>query len=269
MKPGIILGNWMTAAGAFAFISKEGMNFELFFPMLIGLGSVMGSGCVFNNYIDRVSDAKMERTKNRALAKGEMMPWKALVFGTLLGVFGVALLSLFCNVLTASIAALGWAVYVCIYSFLKHYTLHASFIGSIAGAAPPLVGYCSKTGSLDFTAALLFSILVFWQMPHFFAIAIYRMEDYVSASIPVVPVQKGVFFTKVVMLIFCVAFAMAGAMLSLFIGMGFLIAILLLGVLWIWLSIKGFQANDDKIWARNMFRFSLIVITAFCFLIAF
>src|SRR6266849_4768803 len=96
-KPGIILGNLITTAGGFALASKGHIDPWLFFAMLIGLGPVIASACVFNNYIDRISDAKMSRTQNRALARGLIAPWKALLFASFLGSFGIAALCIYTN----------------------------------------------------------------------------------------------------------------------------------------------------------------------------
>lgn len=269
-KPGIILGNLITTAGGFALASKGRFDPWLFFTMLIGLGPVIASACVFNNYIDRISDAKMARTKNRALAKGLIAPWKAIGFALALGIFGISVLCLFTNLLAASIAALGFFVYVCLYSLWKARSTHATLVGSISGAVPPVVGYCSVSHSLDAGAAILFAILVLWQMPHFFAIALYRQDDYAAASIPVLPIAKGVLATKIQMLLYVIAFG--GSMLLLtacgYVGMAYGIVAFILGAAWLALTIKGFKVENDQLWARSMFRLSLVIITAFCLMIS-
>lgn len=270
-KPGIILGNLITTAGGFALASKGRFDLPLFLSMMIGLGLVIGSACVCNNYIDRIIDAKMARTKNRALAAGLIAPWKAIFFSVCLGAVGMILLSLFTNPLATWIAGLGFIVYVGIYTQLKKRTIHATLIGSVAGAIPPVVGYTAASSQLDVAALLLFAVLVFWQMPHFLAIAIYRYDDYFAASIPVLPIIKGALATKVQMLFYCVAFALATL---LFIPLGlvgqayFIVAAALSGI-WISIAISGFKAENDKFWARSMFRFSLIVITALCAMLSF
>jgi protoheme IX farnesyltransferase len=270
-KPGIILGNLITTAGGFAMASKGRFQPTLFFSMLIGLGLVIGSACVCNNYIDRIIDAKMARTKNRALATGLIAPWKAILFALCLGAIGMVVLFLFTNALAASVAAVGFIVYVGIYTQLKKRTIHATLIGSIAGAIPPVVGYTAVSPQLDLAALLLFAILVFWQMPHFLAIAIYRYDDYFAASIPVLPIMKGALATKVQMLFYCIAFAGSSLLLRPLglAGQAYLIVAAALSAIWIWIAISGFKAENDKFWARTMFRFSLIVITALCAMLSF
>ena len=270
-KPGIIMGNLITTAGGFALASKGRIDPWLFFAMLIGLGSVIASACVFNNYIDRAADAKMARTKNRPLAKGAIAPWKAIVFAIVVGAFGILFLALFTNYLAASIAALGFFVYVVLYSLWKVHSMHATLVGSISGAIPPVVGYCTVSHSLDAGAFLLFAILVLWQMPHFFSIALYRRDEYAAASIPVLPNMKGAYATKVQMLLYVIGFSGATVLLMAFgyVGIAFFTVASVLSAAWLYLSIKGFKAENDRLWARSMFRLSLVIITALCVMISF
>jgi len=270
-KPGIILGNLITTAGGFALASKGHIDPWLFLTMLIGLGSVIASACVFNNYIDRISDAKMARTKNRALVQGLVAPWQAIVFALVLGVFGISVLWLYTNYLATGIAALGFFVYVCLYSLWKARSTHATLVGSISGAVPPVVGYCSVSHSLDAGALILFAILVLWQMPHFFAIAMYRLDDYAAASIPVLPIARGVLATKIQMLLYVIAFGAAMLLLMAFgyVGTAYVVVASILSAAWLFLTVKGFKAENDRLWARSMFRLSLVIITAFCAMISF
>jgi heme o synthase len=269
-KPGIILGNLITTAGGFALASKGRIDPWLFLAVLLGLGPVIASACVFNNYIDRISDSKMARTQNRPLARGLIAPWKALLFAGVLGLFGVAVLGFATNTIAAATAALGFFIYVVLYSLWKARSMHATLVGSISGAIPPIVGYAAVSHRLDLGALLLFTILVLWQMPHFFAIAMYRQSDYAAASIPTLPSQRGVYATKVQMLLYVIAFAGATLLLAVFgyAGMAYVAAAALLSAAWLYLTVKGFKAEDDRLWARSMFRLSLVIITALCVMIS-
>lgn len=269
-KPGIILGNIVTTVGGFALASRGYLDYGLFLFTLIGLSFVIASSCVFNNYIDRHVDAKMARTKNRALAQGAISSKNALIFGTLLGLIGAGVLFFYTNILTLSIALAGFFIYVVPYSFGKYRTSQGTLIGSIAGAAPPLVGYCAVTNSFDLGAFLLFLIVVLWQMPHFYAIAIYRFNDYNRAGVPVLPVTKGMHVTKVHMVFYTVAFIVAALLLTVFnyTGYVYFTVAALLGLAWLWLCMKGFKATSDARWARQVFLFSLIVITGLCLAMA-
>src|SRR5581483_4748315 len=216
-------------------------------------------------------DKKMRRTQNRPLAKGAIAVKQANLFAASLLVLGAFILGTYTHVLTMAIALFGFAIYVFFYSYLKYRTHRATLIGSIAGAIPPVVGYTAAMGRLDAAAWILFAILVFWQMPHFFAIAIYRLQDYAAASIPVLPLKKGIAATKIQMLIYTIAFAVACCLLPLcgYTNGIYLIICMLLGVTWIFLSFQGFKATNDAAWARKMFLFSLIPITLLSLLTPF
>ncbi len=114
----------------------------------------------------------------------------ALLFAYGLGICGAAVLLVFTNALTLAVASVGFFVYVILYSLWKRHTVYATLIGSIAGAVPPVVGYCAVSNQLDIGAMILFFMLVLWQMPHFFAIAILHYEDYAAANIPYCQLKK-------------------------------------------------------------------------------
>jgi protoheme IX farnesyltransferase len=264
-KPGIMLGNAITVAGGFFLAARGQISFLLFLQTVMGLSLLIGSSCVFNNYIDRVADAKMARTKNRALAKGTIPVNRALLFAFILGSFGAFLLFFFTNPLTLFVALFGFFVYVILYSFSKYYSMHGTLIGSVAGAVPPVVGYTAVSHQFDMGSLILFVLVALWQMPHFFAIAIFRKDDYAKALIPVLPIVKGIFATKVQMLLYTIIFLFVSPLLTLFgyTGYGYFTLAILLSFGWIWLSIQGFSKETNDIrWARKMFAYSLVVITS-------
>ncbi len=112
-------------------------------------------------------------------------------------------------------------------------------------------------------------MLVFWQMPHFFSIAVVHYDDYVKAGIPVLPVKKGFYKTKVRMIIYIISFILSAAMLTLFNYTGhlYLAVAIGFGIAWLFLGLNGFQRSDDQLWGRQMFRLSLVLITAVCIII--
>ncbi len=266
MKPGIIMGNLITTVSGFALASRGAFDLPLFLATMGGLGGLIGSACVCNNYIDRHLDAKMTRTKRRPLVIGLITHQKALLFGAVLGLAGIAILALFTNLLALTVAMIGFFVYVLPYSFGKCRTVYATAIGSISGAIPPVVGYCAVSHQFDMGAALLFIILVLWQMPHFFAIAMFRLRDYTAASILVMPVTHGPHATKKRILLYVIGFVLATLLLIPFgyTGPYYLAAALLSGAAWLILSLQGFKTDNDEMWARKMFRLSLWIITLFC-----
>lgn len=270
-KPGILLGNLITVAAGFLLASKGHFDFWLFFATLVGLGFIMASGCVFNNYIDRNIDKKMERTKHRPLVTGLISGQNAIAFAIFLGIIGNLVLLLYTNLLTVAVAEVGFFVYVVFYSFWKCHTIYGTAIGSIAGAVPPVVGYCAVSNHFDIGACILFAMMVLWQMPHFFSIAMWHYDDYVAAGIPALPIIKGMLRTKIHMILYIVGFILTVMTLTLFgyTGYLFLTITTAAGLLWLGLCVKGLMSNDDQRWGQHMFRLSLVIITTICFLIPF
>jgi protoheme IX farnesyltransferase len=270
-KPGIIMGNLITVGAGFLLASRGGFNAGLFLATMLGITFIMASACVFNNYIDRKIDKKMERTKNRAIPSGLITTRNAIMFAILLGIIGNLILYYFTNTITVAVAATGFFVYVVLYSYWKCHTVYGTAIGSIAGAVPPVIGYCAVSNHFDLGALILFVMLIFWQMPHFFAIALYRLKDYTAAGIPVLPAEKGVLRTKIHMVLYIVAFLFTSALLTYFnyTGYIYLVVAVTSSCAWLWLSLKGFNRDDNEVWGRSMFRLSLVLITAICLVIPF
>lgn len=261
-KPGIVTGNLITTSSAFIFACKGQINYLLFFWTVLGLFAVIASACVLNNCIDREADGKMARTKNRPLVVGGISIRQALLFSFILASLGFWVLWAHTNFWATLAAFLGFFIYAGLYSFWKYHHATAIFIGSIAGAMPPVVGYCAASSKLDLGALLVFTILVLWQMPHFFSIAIYRAKEYSKASIPIYPETEGIFVTKVHMLCY-VALFFAASLLPVIYGMSgiFYAACILPFILcWLILSILGFKTANNLTWARQMFVCSLVII---------
>lgn len=269
-KPGIIFGNAVTLCGGF-FLGSQRFHLGLLLAALLGMSLVIASGCVFNNLIDRDIDSLMERTKNRVLVQGLISTKIAILYALVLGLLGFLILYLFTNPLTLLFSAIGVLVYVGAYSlYFKRKSNLGTIVGGIAGAVPPVVGYCAATGRFDLGAVLLFVILFLWQLPHFYAISIYRLSDYKAAAIPVLPLRKNIHYTKMSMLIYIAAFTVATMLPSFFgyAGLVYLIAAFGLGVTWFCLGLRGLSTTADKIWARKMFLFSIINITLLCIMMA-
>ena len=133
-KPGIIFGNLISVIGGFLLASKGSIDYPLFIYTLVGVSLVVASGCVFNNYIDRDIDRKMERTKNRVLVKGLISPAVSLVYATLLGIAGFMLLWFGANPLACWLGVMGFVVYVGVYSlYMKRHSVYGTLIGSLSG----------------------------------------------------------------------------------------------------------------------------------------
>lgn len=269
-KPGIIMGNLIPAGGGFALACRGHIDIFLFLATMVGVALVIAAACVGNNYFDRKIDGKMARTRCRPLVQGLVSGRNALVFALILAVCGFLVLGLWTSLLTVGAALAGFVGYVVLYGIYKYRTSYGTLIGSFAGAMPPVVGYTAVSHQVDGGVIILFSMMVLWQMPHFFAIAIRRLEDYIAAAIPVLPAVKGVAVTKVHMAFYVVAFVLTSTLLTVFgyTGYGYLAVALALGGVWIWLSLLGFKAQNDNKWARKMFTLSLLNITALCLMLA-
>lgn len=270
-KPGIVLGNLLTFAAGFLLGTRGAFDLKLFIITFIGLGLIMASACIFNNYIDRERDRKMSRTQTRALVNGSMSVKTAITYGVILGIAGFALLSLFTNQLALLTAVAGFIIYVLIYSLWKSRTVYGTAIGSLAGAVPPVVGYAAASGTIDLAALLLFTLLVLWQMPHFFAIALMHLDDYKNAGVPVLPLVHGIRRTKIHMAIYILLFIGVSILFTVlgYTGNAFLALTGLLGLSWLFLSLKGFDQQDDFTWSKRMFQISLVVIGAICIIMPF
>lgn len=270
-KPGIVYGNLFTVLAGFLFASRLHIEPVLLISVLAGMAFIIAASCVFNNVIDRDVDAKMERTKDRAVVTGVVSVGRALIYGSILGMLGVVTLLFHVNVRTLGVALVGTVVYVLIYTYSKRVTRIHTLIGSISGAVPIVAGYSAYTNSIDTAAIILFFIMVLWQMPHFYAIALYRAHEYAAAGIPLLPSIKGAYITKVVITVYIVAFVCAETTLTLlgYTGFSYLALVLFFGVAWLLKALRGFRALDDVQWGKSVFFFSLNVLLAFCGGIAF
>lgn len=264
-KPGIIFGNLISVVGGFLLASKGSIDYPLFLATLVGVSLVVASGCVFNNYIDRDIDKKMERTKNRVLVKGLIAPSVTLVYATALGIVGFALLYIAASPLAMWLAVMGFVVYVGVYSlYMKCHSVYGTLIGSLSGAAPPVIGYCAVTNEFDAGALILLAIFSLWQMPHSYAIAIFRFKDYQAANIPVLPVVKGISVAKNHITVYILAFMIATLMLTLvgYAGYKYLIVAAAVSVWWLGMALRGYKTENDSVWARKLFVFSIVAITS-------
>ena len=262
-KPGIILGNLVTAAGGFFLASRGRIEISVMMSALIGISLVVASGCVFNNCIDRSMDRKMTRTRNRILAQGLMSPKGAILYASLLGLAGITLLWAATNILSVAVVLAGFMIYVGLYSlYLKRHSVYGSLIGSLAGAAPPLAGYCAVSNRFDTAALILLSIFILWQLPHCYAIAIFRFQDYAAASIPVLPVKLGIPAAKKHIVGYILAFMAASLMLTFggYTGYTYLVVMTVLGLSWLVVAWSGYRTSNERLWAKKLLVVSILNI---------
>jgi protoheme IX farnesyltransferase len=237
---------------------------------MAGLALVIASACVFNNYIDRGIDQKMSRTKNRSLATGHIQGTAALIYATVLGGGGYLLLALFTNWRMLAAVAIAQFFYVVVYGWAKRSTIHSTLIGSIPGAIPPAAGYLAVTNHFDSAVLILFFILAAWQMPHFYAIGLYRAKEYAAARLPILPVVKGGPAARRQIMAYIILFIVAAAGLTVFgyTGYIYLAGILLAAGWWLYWGAANYKSSADIAWGKQMFIYSLGVNLAASLLIA-
>jgi protoheme IX farnesyltransferase len=270
-KPGVTYGNLITTVAGYLFAAGGDIDWSVFVMLTIGTWGVIASACVINNYLDRDIDAAMTRTKNRPLLTGEVTPRQALILGAVLGIGGIALLSVFTNYWVVGAGVLGWVVYVWLYGALgKRKSVHGTLVGSVSGAAPILAGYVAARGTVDLGAVLVFAVLFFWQMPEFYSIAIYRRNEYAAAGVPVITVIKGVRAAIVQIFGYTTAFVVSVMLLPVFGYAGATYAVVMGAscLYWLFLAAKGLAASKPEAWSRRMFKFSMIVLLVFSLMIS-
>lgn len=260
----------MTAAAGFLFASQGHIDWWLFIALLAGTALVIASGCVFNNYLDRDIDKKMDRTKKRSLVIGDISTRNALTYASTLGIAGFAILAVYTNLLTVVIGLIGIIDYVILYGWAKRNTVHSTLIGGISGSTSLVAGYTAVTGNFDVPALLLFLIMAFWQMPHFYAIGIYRRKDYAAAHLPILTVKQGIPAAKKQILLYIIGYIASVSALAIFgyAGYTYLAVMLAITFWWLYVALQAPKATDDIEWAHKIFGISLLVLMVFSVMIS-
>lgn len=261
-KPRILIMVLATAAGGY-WLSAGKWNFREVAATLVGLSLVVGGANALNMYIERESDARMERTRNRPLPAGRMHPRAALWFGLLLGALGLPLLFWMVNPLTGVLVGISLFLYVLAYTPLKQHSSFALLVGAIPGAIPPLVGWTAAANRLSLPGLVLFAILFIWQVPHFLAISLFRKEEYARAGIHLLALESSdriakhqiVFYLLALIPVTFLPFLLHVA------GPLYLFAAALLGLLFLGWGLWGLRESAGPRWARQLFIISLVYLT--------
>ena len=242
------------------FLSVEGMVSPsvLIFGAL-GIGLSAASGAAFNHLLDRRADRIMARTSGRPLPTGTVDTISALIFASALAVGSVLLLVSMVNSLTAVLCFASMIGYAVIYTvWLKHATPQNIVIGGAAGAMPPVLGWTAVTGEVAPDALLLFLIIFCWTPPHFWALALYRREEYAAAGIPMLPVTHGQRYTLLQMVLYTVLL-LAVSVLPFVIGMSgwmYFVGALVLGVIFLVFVVRLYRNYSDSL-SKRTFGFSI------------
>jgi heme o synthase len=227
----------------------------------VGISMASASAAVFNHIVDEQIDIQMSRTDQRPLPQGKVSRNQALVWGVFLGVVGLGVLQLFVNTITMVLTFISLIGYAVIYTmYLKRATPQNIVIGGAAGAAPPVLGWTAISGTQGIEYALLLFLIVFiWTPPHFWALAIYRVEEYRKVDVPMLPVTHGLAYTRVQILLYTVLLLLVTLLpyLAGMSGLIYLAAALILGFMFLAYSIKIYKNPDDNKIAWRTFMFSV------------
>ncbi len=263
-KPRIVLLLLVTGLCAMLLAAHGWPNSWIVLWTMLGLGLSAGGANAVNMWYDRDIDPLMERTKGRPVPSGRLPAARALAFGVLAGVASTVLLLAADGWVAALASLLGYLYYVFIYTmWLKRRTPQNIVIGGAAGAFPPLVGWAAVTGHIALAPVLLFLIIFLWTPPHFWALALYRQDDYRRASIPMLPVVAGDRTTKWQSLMYALALLISSLLLyttgtvsalylwaAAVLGGGFIVVC----------ALQLFEHPPDFRWARITFRYSLLYL---------
>jgi protoheme IX farnesyltransferase len=202
-KPRVVALMLVTVVVGMLLAPRTSWSWSLLIATLVGISLCAGSAAAINHLLDCHIDAKMQRTQNRPVVKGRVTPIQVLVFSFIMALVGEGILYYVVNPLTAGLTFLSLIGYAGIYTgFLKRATTQNIVIGGLAGAAPPLLGWTAITNHIDPEALLLVLIIFVWTPPHFWALALHRLNDYQKIEIPMFPVIYGEKLTKLHVLLY-------------------------------------------------------------------
>lgn len=256
-KPRILMMALLTAAGAMTLAPGTPSRSCAMF-LLAGTALIVGSANTLNMWLERDLDCLMVRTKNRPLPGGRLLPTTALVWGALQGVLALPILAL-AGVVPAGLGMVALLLYVGAYTPMKQRTHWSIWVGAVPGAMPALMGWTAATGRIDLGGVAVFAVLFFWQIPHTYAIAIYRQREYDAAGMKTLPSMRGLPATRraiVGFLVVQVAVSLAPAALGIA-GPAYLVTALALGAV---VFAQGVAGDGTLKWARNVFLMSIVYL---------
>ena len=261
-KPRVVMLMLLTVLVGMYLAAPGWVSCSLLLNALVGIGLCAGSAAAINHLVDRRIDAIMARTKKRPVAHGRVSVRQAAWFALIMGGGGLTVLAVFVNKLTALLTFITLIGYAGVYTgYLKRATPQNIVIGGLAGAAPPLLGWTAVTNQLDPQALLLVLIIFTWTPPHFWALAIYRHEEYQNAEIPMLPVTHGIQFTKLNVYLYTILLLVV-SVLPFVVGMSglfYLAGALGLGARFLFWAHKLYR-TDKPVVAMQTFRFSIVYL---------
>ena len=229
----------------------------------VGIALVAGSAAAINCLVEQKIDAVMARTRGRPLPRGELTPLQTLVFAAIIGGGGLALLYFEVNPLTMWLTLATFVGYAIVYTVvLKHMTPQNIVIGGASGAMPPVLGWAAVTDDISFQALLLFLIIFAWTPPHFWALALYRKQEYARAGVPMLPVTHGDKFTRLHVLFYTVILVAVTLLpfATHMSGLIYVAAAVVLGAVFLYYAIRIYRDYSDRL-AQTTFRYSILYLT--------
>jgi protoheme IX farnesyltransferase len=247
------------------FLATPGLpNPAVVFAATVGIALVAGAAAAINCLVEQKIDAKMARTRARPLPAGELTSMQTLVFASLVGGAGLAILGAWVNVLTMALTLATFVGYAFVYTvLLKPATPQNIVIGGASGAMPPVLGWAAITNDVAPEALILFLIIFVWTPPHFWSLALYRTQDYARAGLPMLPVTHGARYTRLMIILYTFAL-IAVSLLPYAIrmsGMLYLVAALALGAVFAAYAIALYVRYSDAL-ARRTFAYSIAYLAA-------
>ena len=262
-KPSIIYLLVLTAATAMFLVDGFETNLLMALTGIFGIGLIAASSAAINQILDLEIDGKMKRTDKRPLVAGKIPVINAITFAAILFIIGSFLLLTFNNFLAWALTVATWIFYAFLYTrVLKFAGPQNIVIGGLAGAMPPVLGWVALTGSISPLPLLLVAIIFVWTPPHFWALAIDRIDDYENANVPMMPVVKGIEYTKIQILLY--SFLLLACSLLPFaigsLGIFYFISASSLGLIFIFLAARLMQDKNNS-GAIPFFLYSIIYLT--------
>ena len=247
------------------------LNFQILILGNLGIALMSLSAGSINQLLDQKIDSIMQRTKSRPLVLGILSTKNVIIYASLMSISGFFILYFYINALTAWLTFGSLIGYAFIYTlYLKRNTPQNIVIGGAAGATPPLLGWTAMTGQIDLIAVILFLIIFTWTPPHFWALALYRKEEYFAAKIPMLPVTHGEQYTRVHITLYTLMLTIVSFLpfIIQFSSHFYLVGALALNLIFIYYVLK-MQLSKNNYLASKIFNYSIIYLSAlFGFLIA-
>ncbi|ARC53402.1 protoheme IX farnesyltransferase [Candidatus Riesia pediculischaeffi] len=268
IRPKVMIGNLISSATGLLIVDNNPFDTFRSFCVILSIFFMISSCFILNNFMDRRVDGMMNRTRDRILTKYDLVQCVYFLLSSFfLLFFGLVILSSVSNFLSICVAVFGISTYF-LYTVLKKKTHYSIFLGSLSGSTPPIISYCSVVNRIDLKSIIVYFILFFWQIPHFYSISLLFLRDYLKAKIPILPTKIGLFNTKVHILIYVLIFSIVCTVPFFFryVGFNYLVAITTMNLSWMLMIINsmiGNTHNSLKRWSKKSLVFSILSINLF------